>query len=275
MKGETIKSGILGCGTMGSAILERVLETGIFKARDIFINDKNKDKERKVSQKYKVQALKIDEFLRRSDLVILAIKPQDFFSFAMEISFPKEKILISIMTGKEIDSLKKTLKIRKIVRAMPNLMVKIGQGVIVWKAQGLNLAELKIVRKIFRALGKEIRVRDENLIDQATLISGCGPGYLYFFEDLILEGFNRLGFPEHFTLNLLLNTFLGAILYQKEKKYNLEDLIKMVASKGGVTEKFLDILKEKKIYDIFEKAAQKANNHNIKILKRYDKETAF
>lgn len=249
---------------MGSAILEQILKERVFSKNQILINDKDKKKEREISQKYKVKASEINEVLKQSDFIILAIKPQDFLSFGKEVSFPKNKIVISIMAGVEASSIKKILGVKKIVRAMPNLMVKIGKGVIVWKEQGLSSNETRNVKKIFKALGEEIRVKDENLISQATLISGCGPGYLYFFEDLLLKSFERLGFSEKFISKLLAGTFFGAILYQRKEKKNPKDLIKMVASKGGVTEKFLETLKEKKIYEIFEQAAQSANNHNIK-----------
>lgn len=261
MKKE-IKIGILGCGTMGSSILDRILRKRIFRRKEVLINDKDKEKEERMFRKYRVQVLEINEFLRESDFIILAIKPQDFLPFAKEVNFPKDKILISIMAGVGTSSIKKMLGIKKIVRAMPNLMARIGKGVIVWKVQGLSSNEIRIVRKIFNALGKEIRVEDESLIDQATLISGCGPGYLYFFEDLLLNSFGRLGFSREFTLKLLLNAFFGAILYQKEEKSDLRDLIEMVASKGGVTEKFLRTLKEKNIYNIFYQAAKKAYKRN-------------
>ncbi|MDI6603040.1 MAG: pyrroline-5-carboxylate reductase [Patescibacteria group bacterium] len=265
MEKET-KIGIIGLGTMGNAILERILEKRIFKSQNVFINDKDKKKEKKISERYKIRPSKLNELLAQADFIILAIKPRDFLSLNREISFPKDKIVISIMAGVKIDSLKKTLKVKKIVRAMPNLMVKIGRGVIVWKEQGLDFNEIKIVRRIFNALGIEIRVKDESLIDQATLISGCGPGYLYFFEDLLLKSFVRLGFSRNFTLKLLLNAFLGAILFQKENNYKLEDLLKMVATKGGITEKFLETLKENKINKIFEQAAQNAYERNKKII---------
>lgn len=259
---KQIKIGILGCGTMGSAILERILEKRIFKTKDIFINDKDKKKEKKISERYKVRPSKVNELLAESDFIILAMKPQDFLSFAKENIFPKDKVVISIIAGVKINLIKKVLGVKKIVRAMPNLMVRIGEGVIVWKEQGLSSDETTVAREIFNALGAEIGVKREDLIDRATLISGCGPGYLYFFEDLLLKSFSRLGFSKEFALKLLLNTFLGAILYQKEKKYKLEDLVKMVATKGGITEKFLDTLKEKQIYAIFEQAAQNAYRRN-------------
>ncbi len=255
MKKET-KIGIIGLGTIGSAILERVLKEKIVKRNKLLLNDTNKEKERGVVKRYKARPLEINKLLEQSNFIILAMKPQDFLSFAKGVSFPEGKIVISIIAGVEIDSIKKILRVRKIVRAMPNLMVKIGKGVIVWKEHGLNFDEIKVVRRIFNALGIEIRVKNESLIDQATLISGCGPGYLYFFEDLLLKSFTRLGFSRDFASKLLLNTFLGAILYQKESRYKLEDLVKMVATKGGITEKFLETLKEKKIYSIFEQAAQ-------------------
>lgn len=261
MKKET-KIGIIGLGTMGSAILEGILEKRVFKTKDIFINDKDKTKKKKTTQKHKVKPLEVNELLTQADFIILAIKPKDFLLFAKENNFLKNKVIISIMGGVGLNSIKEALRIKKIVRAMPNLMVKIGRGLTVWKAQGLNVNEASIIRKIFKALGEEIKVNDESLIDQATLISGCGPGYLYFFEDLLLKSFARLGFSKDFTLKLLLNTFLGAILYQKESGAKLEDLVKMVATKGGITEKFLETLSENKINKIFEKAAQNASKRN-------------
>jgi len=270
---KEVKLGILGCGVMGEGILTQILRKKIFKRENLLINDKDKERERKLSQRYKVLGLEIDKFLKESDFIILAIKPQDFLPFAKEISFHQEKVLISIMAGIEMNSLRKILGIKKIVRAMPNLMVKIGQGVIVWKGAGLNSKEIKIVKRIFNALGTEIRVRDESLIDKATLISGCGPGYLYFFEDLILRSFTRLGFPKKFVLKLLLKTFSGAIINQKEEKKQPKDLIKMVASGGGVTEKFLETLREKKIDNIFYQAAREAFKKNEQL--KYDKRKTF
>lgn len=246
MKKE-IKIGIIGCGTMGSSILKRILEKRIFKRAEIFINDKNKVKEKKISQRYGVGPSKINELLAQADFIILAIKPQDFIFFDRKDISPKDKVFISIMAGVKINSIKKALGIKKIVRAMPNLMVEIGKGVIVWKEEGLSSNEIRMMRKIFASLGVEIRIKNESLIDQATLISGCGPGYLYFFEKLLLNNFCQLGFSREFTLKLLSETFLGAILYQREKKHNLENLIKKVASKGGVTEKFLETLREEKM----------------------------
>lgn len=260
---ETIKIGILGCGTIGSAIIERILREKIVRRKELFVSDVNKKKEREAVLKYKIQALENDKLLEQSDFVILAVKPRDFLPFAKEVSFPKNKIVISIIGGVKINSIKKILEVKKVVRAMPNLMIKIGRGLIVWKAIELSSDEISKVRKIFNALGEEIRVKDENLIEQATLISGCGPGYLYFFEDLLLKSFTYLGFSRDFTLKLLLETFLGAILYQKENGYKLDTLVKMVATKGGITEKFIETLKKNKIQEIFAQAAQDAYRKNM------------
>lgn len=260
---EHIKIGIIGLGTMGSAIVERILGEKIFGKKELFISDLDKKKLKAVVKKQKVQSLESGKLLERSYFVILAIKPKDFLPFAKQVNFPRDKIVISIMGGVKINSLKKILGTKKVVRAMPNLMVKIGKGLIVWKAAGLSSNEISEVRKIFSALGEEIKVTDENLIDQATLISGCGPGYLYFFEDLLVKSFAKLGFSRNFVLKILPETFLGATLYQKENKYTLERLVKSVATKGGITEKFLETLKENKIQEIFEKAAENAYKKNM------------
>jgi pyrroline-5-carboxylate reductase len=71
----------------------------------------------------------------------------------------------------------------------------------------------------------------------------------------------------------LLKTFSSAILYQKQERKQPKDLIEMVASKGGVTEKFLEVLREKKINNIFYQAAKEAFKRNEQL--KYDKGKTF
>jgi len=263
--------GILGCGTIGEAILSQIIEKKLIKKENLLICEKEKQKEKRICQKYNVKSEKIEKLIEKSDFLILAIKPQDLISLIQKVKFSKRKVLISVLAGIDIDFFERVLKVKKIVRAMPNLMIKVGKGIIVWKDKGLNKKEREFVKKIFEKLGESKRVKSEDLIDKATLISGCGPGYLYFFEELILESFENLGFSRKFILSLLIKSFSGALFFQeKNKEKDPKKLVEKVASKGGVTSEFLKVLKEKKIFEIFREAAKKAFEKNKKLKLKYD-----
>jgi len=79
------KIGFIGAGNMGSAILEGMLKKKIVSASRIIVYDKIAAKSQMLSKRFHVaRADCIGDVFRESDVVLLAIKPQDFKEFAAE-----------------------------------------------------------------------------------------------------------------------------------------------------------------------------------------------
>ena len=137
----------------------------------------------------------------------------------------------------------------------------------------LNLA-WHLAYDIFSNLGSVLVVDKEEMINAATAISGSGPAFFChyaikekkkadkirneFISNLTLAAVN-LGFDQREAELLSEKTVDGTIAMLTEKDLSPEELIKMVASKGGTTEAGLEVLRlGGSLKEATEKASQRA-----------------
>ena len=243
------KIGIIGAGVMGRILANRL--------KDVLINDRDKGKLAMVDG---VEATQ-EKLVEKSNVLILAVKPQDFKELASQLKglILKEKMVISIMAGVSIKTIQDLLDIKYVVRAMPNIPCKIGKGVVVWKASDfLNQEQKQNAEEIFGCLGKTIEVENEQYIDMATAVSGSGPAYVYLFQELLIEATKNLGLPEDIAEELVIETILGAVALQKNSNVSPVVLREQVTSKGGTTEAAIKVFEENNLAEIFQKALKRA-----------------
>ena len=106
---------------------------------------------------------KLGEF----DIVILAVKPQDFGVLAASIKpyLKDNQIIFSVMAGITLAKLEEQLSCSKIVRSMPNIPTQIGMGMTVFTASAnVDRKELFIIQNLINTTGKSVYVENENLI---------------------------------------------------------------------------------------------------------------
>lgn len=245
--------GLIGFGNMGSAIFERL--KGDFQFY-VFDKDKNKLKGLKG-----VRAAAGNKFLIKAvDTAVLAIKPQDFQDVLKEISLiSKGKLIISIAAGITTNYIEGSLLEPRVIRVMPNLAARIGEGVIcLCKGNSATDDDLNFSQELFRKLGSTL-VIGEDMMDAATAVSGSGPGFLYYLcegksseeaknyaRDIFIPALARaarnLGFSPEQAEILAKGTAEGGIAFMEKSGQSPDELKKMVASKGGTTEAGLEVL---------------------------------
>ncbi len=162
-KGVYDKISFIGAGKMAEALISPLIETGIQPAEDISIFDVSQKTMDNICETYNgVQATSsVAEALNDSDLVILAVKPQNlsklFEEFSPSSSSVKEMTLLSIVAGKPISSLVQGTGMTKIARSMPNTPAQIGRGVTVWCCTDqIQLDEREKIKRVLRSFGKAV-----------------------------------------------------------------------------------------------------------------------
>lgn len=249
------KIGIIGFGSMGSAIAGQLKDN-----YRILVFDRDSEKTR--GFKGGSVASSIRNLVREADAVVLAVKPQDFGSVLAELLPVSGGLLVvSIAAGIPTGMIEKSLKGARVIRAMPNLGVRIGESVTcLSKGSSAGEADLDFAQELFYYLGA-VRVIDESLMDAATVVSGSGPGYIFDFmeknsleadslpetvKDSILKRLQgaaeAVGFSSEEAYFLAFNTLNTSINLLKKTKLPAAELKKHVASKGGTTEKGLEVL---------------------------------
>lgn len=185
-----------------------------------------------------------------ADLIILAVKPQDAPHVFEEINLllKEHQIILSIMAGVRIQTIKHSFSTSKIIRAMPNLPSQISRGMTVFTStKEVSRDELVMVQNLLNTTGKTLYVSDEDLLDSATAISGSGPAYVFYFMESLMEAAHKLGFSESEAELLSWQTFQGTVDLFHKNNFTCAEWIKRVSSRGGTTEAALRTFQKKNI----------------------------
>lgn len=252
MKG--LKVGIIGCGNMGGAIARGIAEKGITGAGSVLLYDKDASKAEALAEKTAFTHAELSRTVENSDILILAVKPQDFAGLSGEISgHVDSQTVVSVMAGVKIAAIEEGLgKELPVARTMPNLAALIGEGVtcISFNEAVTLTGEIK---EIFSGVGKVLEI-DEKFMDVVTAVSGNGPAYLFYLAEAMISAGREMGLDEGTARELVEQTLYGAARLMREEKSSPGELITKVASKGGATEAALSVFGEKGLNSIVKAA---------------------
>ncbi len=230
------KIGFIGCGNMGTAIVNGLVESGSIDSKNIFIIDKDKEKEKKVIQKLGVSKSKsIKELCTNVDYIVLAVKPDMVPSVLKELDFQDSKILISIAAGITMKTIKKSAKGFRIVRVMPNTPAFVKEGMTaICCEKSIKEKEKEYINQIFNSIGKVIEI-DEKYFNAVTALSGSGPAYVFVFIEAMADAAVRMGLTRETAYNLAAQTVLGSAKLVLETGKHPGQLKDMVCSPAGTT----------------------------------------
>ncbi len=252
----------IGGGNMGRAMLSAILSEGLAAPQDIMVSDKNKEILKQLKQDFDVYITEENiEAVSRGDIVVLAVKPQNIDNVMAELKgrFNSGQLVLSIIAGRSIATLKQGLGYKTIIRAMPNTPAQIGMGMTVWTAtEEITEKQRASVGSILKAMGRELYVTDEQYIDMATAISGSGPAYVFLFMQSLIDAAVDMGLPPDAARQLVLQTAAGSVEYAARSDKELAQLRQMVTSPGGTTAEALKIFEKDKFPELVKQAVAAA-----------------
>ncbi|WP_281950440.1 pyrroline-5-carboxylate reductase [Nitrosophilus kaiyonis] len=237
---------IIGTGKMAFALID-----GLKNSFDIEVVGRDEEK----LENLKIAGFKttnLKDFNSLNKIVILAVKP-----YAIEdISkyFKNEvDILISVLAGVTIERLKKYIKAKSYLRAMPNLSAIYQKSMTT--LTGDEKVKIESI-KIFENIGEVLWATSEKELDIATAIAGSGPAFLALVAESLMDGGVKCGLSRQNSKKLVEGLFDGFSPLLKNRHPAL--LKDEVMSPAGTTAEGIAALEEKGIRDAFIKAVQKA-----------------
>ena len=146
--------GIIGIGNIGSALLNRIINSKIIEKQKIIISDINKDLLNRRSKEFNVDYAQNNiELARKSKYILIAVKPQVINSVLEEIGslINNQQIIISIAAGIPLKYISKFIKNNVgLIRVMTNTPALIGCGASAISHNGkINEEALNYVKKNF------------------------------------------------------------------------------------------------------------------------------
>ena len=235
-----MKITIVGCGNMGLIYARAFLKYNIVTKENLLLAEKSEArKEELVKLNIGEVCVVNDKRISGSDIIILAVKPQDFDELSKDLRqvLSNDNIIISIMAGMKMSRISSTLVKNTIIRAMPNSPAELGMGMTAFTAsKTLSIEQIRKAENLLSTTGRTVFFENEDLLDAVTALSGSGPAYFFYIIKQMIEAGMEMGFDEATSSMLVKQTMLGSFHLMNTANKSLDELIKAVASKGGTTE---------------------------------------
>lgn len=239
---------VVGAGRMGGALLSGWLAdpvSGVI-AEHLFILDPHPGEDAQKAIKDGAAHLELpSNKLSKVQTILLAVKPQGFDSMAGVLApcLQEGALVISILAGTSMDSLRAAFPKQHIVRAMPNTPAAIGAGVTAFTCDG-NVTERqkRVAERLLKAGGKVHEVETEHLIDVVTAVSGSGPAYVFHMVEALEAAAIKVGLPEDLAPDFARQTIIGAGALLGSSDLSASELRQAVTSPNGTTQAALDVL---------------------------------
>ncbi len=231
------KIAIIGGGNLGTAIAEGLLKSKFCKASDITIT------KRKIITLENLKNMGVAvtsdnaEAVRKSDLIILAVKPYQVSdvlnSFKKELT--AKHILVSVVTGVLISEIAEIIKIKlPLFRAMPNTAIAIQESMTCFSFTNAATAHINVVKNLFSTLGEVVTI-DEKLMEAATVLGACGTAYAMRYIRANIQGGIEIGFDAATASLIAAQTVKGAAELLLQKGTHPEQEIDKVTTPKGCT----------------------------------------
>ncbi len=231
--------GFIGAGAMAEALAGGLLAAG-HPATALRASDPDPARRKRFEEELGVAAVADNrELARESDLVVLAVKPQQLAAALAEIG-PGEAtgpLWVSIAAGIPLAGLAELLSAEaRIVRAMPNTPALVRAGATAFAANPhASAADRAAARALFESVGVSWEAPAEDLLDAVTGLSGSGPAYVFVFLEALGDAGVRMGLPREAAYRLAFQTVLGAARLAIESGRHPASLKDQVTSPGGTT----------------------------------------
>ncbi len=238
------KLSFIGCGVMAESIIAGLLRKELINAGQISASHPREKRREELKQKYGINIFeKNSDAVEEAEegghsIVVLCVKPQRLAGVLTDLKgvVSADHLILSIVAGATIETISGALSNKKIARTMPNTPSQIGHGITAWTCTTeVSNTEKDQIKSMLTALGRELYVENENMIDMATSLSATGPTYVFMVMEALTDAGVHLGFSREMSKELVQEMMLGSVLFAMESDKHPAELRNMVTSPGGTS----------------------------------------
>ena len=231
---------LLGCGKMGSAMLEGWLKDGL-PASSVWVQDPYP------SDWVQASGVHVNvELPAQPAIVLVAVKPQ-IMAEALPVLQPMgngETLFVSVAAGIGIAHYEEVLGAdTPVIRAMPNTPAAVGKGItaIIGNTKAAA-AQMDLAQSLLEAVGQVVRLESEGQMDAVTGVSGSGPAYVFHMIETLAAAGEAQGLAPDLAMALAKATVAGAGALAESADETPAQLRVNVTSPNGTTQAGLEVL---------------------------------
>ena len=261
---------VIGAGKIGSAIIRAVKKC--YSGLDIIATGRR--------EKTLVQARELgatatrdnNEAVSRAQLIVLSVKPYHFPVVLRQVERNawRDKIVLSVMAGVKLSTLREALTGAIVYRAMPNINALVGSSATAVTTDSNGREYKEIIEEMLACMGTVYWVPEE-ILDVWTGLAGSGPAFLAEIIDAMVLGAVAVGMPRDLAYNAILDVLEGTAKLLKNRHVHPVEMRDEVTTPGGTTIKGLMMLESEGVKAAMMKTVEAASLRATEIGEKIDK----
>ncbi|MDX2130635.1 MAG: pyrroline-5-carboxylate reductase [Planctomycetota bacterium] len=210
---------VVGAGAMGGAIVDGALRSAVLPPDALAVVEPDAGRRARLPRTVETFADLAGggAWLRARGAhaqVLLAVKPQALADVAAGLRpalGDDPRVVISILAGTPGAKVRALLACARVVRAMPNLALRVGRGcTAVCLSDGAAHPDDHFACALFGTGGQKVFRVDEALMDAFTALAGSGPAYVFYLAEAMQRAGVLMGFEHAQALEMVRETIAGA-----------------------------------------------------------------
>jgi pyrroline-5-carboxylate reductase len=234
------KIAVLGCGKMGTILLESFLERKLITPQEAIATVQHGERSQALSHELNGVPVSTDNrtAVAGAEIVLLCVKPQVLGQLLEEIApaVNPTTLVISIAASTTTSFIQQKLgKNIPVVRAMPNTPAMVGAAMTaVCAGPAATLQHLETAKHLFESVGRALVV-DEKHMDAITALSASGPAFAFVILEALAEAGVKVGLPREMATTLIAQTLFGSAKLALETGHHPALLKDAVTTPAGCT----------------------------------------
>ncbi|WP_100372221.1 late competence protein ComER [Bacillus sp. FJAT-45037] len=243
-----MKIGMIGLGSMGTILLESLIESKAASEDQFYVVNRTKEKALAAQKHYpNIHVLdSVCEVAKQSDYLFLCVKPLQFAEVIEEIApiCTQKQLLISITSPISVKQLEDKVDC-KVARIIPTILNRAlaGPTLISYGERCTDLDRVEI-HSLMKHFSEPMEI-DENITRVSSDIVSCGPAFFSYLLQQFIDGATRqTEITKDDATTLATNMIIGMGKLLEEGHYTLPTLQKRVCVPGGITGEGIKVLEQ-------------------------------
>jgi pyrroline-5-carboxylate reductase len=241
--------GFIGAGNMATALARGIGEP-------VLVADVDRSRAQALAAAVGGEALGSNRAVaERADAVVLCHKPAQLEAVALDLG-DAPRAVVSILGGTPLAAIELAYAGKPVYRFMPNIPAEVKQGVFSFTPGRLaDDGPREEILELFGRAGTVVEL-PEGLIDTATALIGCGPGFYALVVEAMIDAGVRYGLAPEQAAEMAVKTMGGAASVIAANGNDPVALRRRVTSPGGSTARGLEALERGGVRAAFADAVQ-------------------
>jgi pyrroline-5-carboxylate reductase len=248
MSAAPYRFGFIGAGKLAGSVIRGLLLKNFCAPDAILASEPNVETRAQLQTELGISlTTENSEIAAKADILFLGVKPQMVLPVLRELGDTiANKLVVSLAAGIRIAQMQEITPAR-IMRVLTNTPSAIGKAASAF-ASGRRPTDQdrEKIRAMFGAIGLVVEVDDEQ-IDAISALAGSGPAFVYAMIEALARGGEKMGLDKQASLQLAVQSALGAAELMMTSGKSPAELIKMVVTPGGTTAAGLRVMEERSV----------------------------